>query len=302
MGDATGEGSISDDQLASEIASLGAEKAPEVEAAPAVEAEAEEPTEVEPEAHAEDAEPDEDDPKVARGMEQVRRAEQRWRAEAERKEQELSARESKLAERLQAADRTDALIKRFRIDPVAAVKAMGLTDDQFEDLSLAFYADSPKGRTDPKYKARAEQTARERALAEETADLRRRLDEREKQEAEAKARAEEQKHVAKYVDGLAKAATAKTAPITASLLTKRPERTRRDLLRVAGELYAEHGEQPSPTAVLKAYEAELVELGITAPQVQATKAAPKAAAKPATPSVRVTDDDLASEIASGKFH
>jgi hypothetical protein len=309
---------VSDAELLAELASLGnaekvAEKVePEVEAASetSTEEQSDEAEQVEASA-AETTEDDEtsedevDDPKTAKGLDQVRRAEQRWRAEQAKEREAFEKERASHADDIKLAREMKAM--RDRKDLVGLARSMKLSDADFKELSIALFAETEDGRKDPRYSAKVAQSARERAQAEELAELRKRLDERDSKEREATERAEAEKQVTRYVDGIAKAATPKAAPIAASLLTKRPEKTRRDLLRVAGDLFRETGDQPTPAQVLKAYESELRELGITAPQVAATKAAPTkgattAGAKPATAAnVRVTDDELLRELQSGKF-
>lgn len=299
-----GTGPVSDEQLLTELANLGETKptVEKVEAAPAKEAPTEEveakPDEEAPEEPAEDEEPDaETDKRFA----PVRKYEQRVRAQLDEREKSIAAREEKHSSDIKALQDFQALAKRARYDLPAVLKALGVDEGMYEEASLQLYAASEKGKADPKYKAHVERSARERAQADEIAELRKRLDDQDKAKQEAAQRDEQQKHVTKYVDGIAKAATAKTAPVTMGLLQKRPEKTRRDLLRVAGELYGETGEQPTAVQVLKAYEAELAELGLAAPAATAKKPAP-VAAKPDKPTgVRVTDEEILKEIASGNL-
>jgi hypothetical protein len=302
-------GPVTDAEILAELATLGAEKPAEKPAEkvePEAEAKAVEPPVDDPEEQPEtdDAETEDEDadPKAAKGLEQVRRAEQRWRAEQAKEREAFEKERAAHAEDVKLAREMKSM--RDKRDLVAIARAMGMSDREYAEAALALHAETEDGRKDPRYAAKVQQSAKERAQAQEIAELRERLDKQDAERREASERAETEKRVAKYVDGVAKAATPKLAPITASLLTKRPEKTRRDLLRVAGDLFGETGEQPTAADVIKAYESELRELGITAPQVAATKPVGKpAASKPAaaTSSGRVTDDELLSELASGKF-
>lgn len=296
--------SVTDEQLLAELQGLTETKPPAVEPAEEVEAksdEAEEPADENAETEADEEEVDEETDKR---LAPVRKYEQRVRAEIARERAEI--------EKLRAVHAEDVkLVREFsdlkkRRDIVGVAKLLGYKDSDFEDLSLAFYADSEKGKADPKYKAKVEQTAKERALQDRLDEMQKRLDERDQAEKKAREEAEQQKQVTAFVDNIAKAATAKAAPRVVSALKEFGEDARDDLLRMAGKLYRQTGTEPTAAQVVKAYEAYLARAaklgGSNAGVGDVGKKTPTVETKkPATPGVRVSDDELARELASGNL-
>ena len=227
------------------------------------------------------------DPETQKRLDAVRRAEKRSRDQLAAERAEIEKLRAEHADDVKALREFTTLKKRR--DIVGVARMLGYKDADFEDLSLAFYADSEKGKADPKYKAKVEQTAKERALQDRLDELQKRIDERDEAEKTAKAEAEQQKQITAYVDSVAKAATTKTAPRVASALKEFGDDAKDDLLRIAGKLYRQSGEQPKPSAVVKAYEAYLekaAKLGGAGAGVGDAGKKPKSApaAKPATPS------------------
>jgi len=203
------------------------------------------------------------------------------------------------------------LRKRFRYDPLGVSRALGASEDDFEDIARAHYAHSKKGAADPRNKAEVERSLKEREQQERLDALQKRLDERDAAEKQSKAQAEAQREAAKYVESVAKAAAGPKAPLAAHFLAKNPERTKAKLGQIAYEMASEMDVVPTPAQVLKAYERirreELLELGVDADTIVKAKAAtPKPGTKPtekpaATESKPLSKADLLAELEAGKF-
>ncbi len=291
------------------LASLPDDDAPAEVAADEGEESVEEPSEVEEvKAAADDTDEDEpdvedddedepSDPETQKRLDAVRRAEKRSRDALAAERAEIEKLRSEHADDVKALREFAALKKRR--DIVGVARMLGYGDSDFEDLSLAFYADSEAGKKDPKYKAKVEQTAKERALQDRLDELQKRIDERDEAEKTAKAEADQQKQVAAFVDTLAKHATTKIAPRVASALKEFGEDAREDLLRMAGKLYRQTGEEPKASAVVKAYEAYLekaAKLGGSGAGVGGAGKKPVAKAKPAAPSAKLSKEEILASL------
>lgn len=300
-----------DSQLAAELTSgvhmgTATEKADEgqseTQEAPAAETAEEqvEATEMTDEGQAAEVEETEDeddlddvDEETDKRLAPVRKFEKRVRAQLEAERAKLEQERSQHIEDVQAVREFQDLRKRARYDLVSAIKALGVTEDMFEEASLQLYAATEKGKQDPRAKATAERTARERALQDRLDEMQRRIEERDAQEKQAAQQAEEQRQVKTYTDSIAKAATPKLAPLAANALQVMPDDARADMLRIAGQLYGQTGETPKPATVIKAYEAYLQKL---AKIVGGQKQAPAPA--PAKPAAATTTTPVAPQAAN----
>lgn len=331
--------------LAAELSGLDkAEEAPADATADAeqpAETPAEEPTEEAAEEPAEEAEADETpaepekeakpDKDLARRLAAVQKEEKRAKAALaeerraiaeERRAIEAEARETKAR-----LERVEKAFARLKYDPVAIAREAGIPEEMFEDFAKAYYAASPKGQADPRFKDAAQRTAREREKDDEQSELRREV-------AELRAHVQQQEsaqRTAAWLDNVAKAASDET-PLVQTMLSKSPQKTRARLAQVAEQLLAETDEVPDPEDVVAELEKirreELEELGIDAPApatngASKTKPVPPAAkTKPAkaldkdlrAPGVQGRSEpksrdearrdlqaDIARELASGKF-
>lgn len=298
-----------------------AEQTETTEAAAATEATEEqvEASVEEQEAEVEETEDEDDlddvDEETDKRLAPVRKFEKRVRAQLEAERAKLEQERAQHAEDVKAVREFQDLRKRARYDLVSAIKALGVTEDMFEEASLQLYAATEKGRQDPRAKATAERSARERALQDRLDAMERREQERVEQERRAQQQAEEQKQVKAYTDSIAKAATPKLAPLATNALQAMPDEARADMLRIAGQLYAKTGETPKPSAVIKAYEAYLGKLakivgGKQAPPAPAAPTQAKqttstaAPQKPANDNGPISNDELAAELERelGKLH
>lgn len=230
-----------------------------------------------------DDEVEPDEPAAAKGLDQVRRAEKHARAklDADRSalEQEREQHKAALAE----VEQFKALAKQIRRDPTAVLRALGLTDDDFEPIGQAIYADSKAGQADPNRKMTAAARLAQRERDEEMQALKKRADDLEaKYEADKRAMAE-QAEVQQYVAGVNQ--SIKSTPLVAHLHKADPDAVLDGLSAAHARLLKAGNAAPTPRQVVLAYEkrerARLTALGIDLTKyVAPAKAAAKPGAKP----------------------
>jgi hypothetical protein len=309
-------GHVSDADILAELEQLSSNKAADKQAAPvaddedseaeAVEAKADETEDEQTQTESDDEDADDDeessDPEVAKRLRIVRRNEQRASERLSAREAELDRREKSISQDVEALREFQSLKSRARYDRVGVLKALGVTDDMFEDVAREFYANSASGSKDPKHKSAVEESARNRALQDRLDAMEKRLASKDEEEKRAQAEAAQERQVRAYTENIAKAATVKIAPLVVKRLEKAPDKTKKALLRVAGELFAERGDAPTPFLVLKTYEAELRDLGLDPGVVaQPKKTATATATKTAAKTVKVSDEEILRELQSGKL-
>jgi hypothetical protein len=265
-----------------------ANEADEDESAPVETADSDEDTDAEDEDGDEDNDDDDEDedvpvdPKTAKGLDVVRKAEKRSRerlqATIRAKESELSAREQKLEERSARVDKIEKLAARAKYDPGALFRELGITDPA--DLELAghaLYSEGPAGQADPKRKEHAGRILRDRERDDTIAQLKREnaetreLIERQRQEELA------DRAAAVYFDEMGEAATSKH-PLVAHMLKVDPEDTRRALVVAYERVLKKTGSTPKPASVVAEYDraerARLKRIGVDPDAIAKTKAAP----------------------------
>src|ERR1051325_5109093 len=256
------------------------------------------------------------------GMAQVRKAEQHLRRKlAEERAQmlaDIELQKSGWQAKLEKAEAIDRAVSAARKDPVAALKALGFSEDEFDALGRMIYAHTPEGQKDPKFRASAEAMLREREgrtavekLQAELAELKGTLTAREQQ-------AQAQTQLDAYAADLTKAVGDQT-PLAKAALAKAPAKAKQALLEIADRLYMASGPShdlrdiPTAAEVLQAYEAqrsaELEELGIDPksigrPAAVATPAprptttiAPSGTAAPIAPKAKMTREEMLAEMA-----
>lgn len=261
---------------------------PEAKPEPEKEAEAE-PDDEEPEPEPEPAaEPEQKaapdpkaDPEAAKRLALIQKQEKRAREALAKERAELEAERAKIAAEKSALERFEAIKKRAKHDPAAALAALGLGDDDYELAARQIYARSKAAAADPKTREAADRALREREHGESLEQLRAQLDEVRNELKTRDERAVQQREAERYIASVSKA-IGDDAPLVASVYAKNPEKARYEFGRVTMALYEQTGEMPEPAEVIAAYErqrrAELEELGIDPATVGKPKAAP--AAKP----------------------
>lgn len=146
-------------------------------------------------------------------------------------------------------------------DPIGALKALGFAEGDFDALGRLIYAHSPEGQKDPRNKAAATATAREREQASAIETLSRELSEFKQGLQTREQQAHERAQLDAFAEGIARAAGDAT-PVARAGLSSNPSRTRQALIEVADQLYMDSGpshelrDVPGPAEVLAAYESK----------------------------------------------
>lgn len=204
------------------------------------------------------ADKDDKDPELAKRLAQLKRAEQRNREQLNRDRAAFEhERDQLVAEwkpRIEAAQEFERLRSRAASDPAGVLMALGVAEDDFEEVSKILYGMSKAGAADPKNKAAAAALRRER-------ELRQRLEASESGLAELKqqlaARDEESQasqRVGDYLARVEKAATDDT-PLLKKSLELSPNATRAKLQELAYRMANKNGgEAVSPREVARAFE------------------------------------------------
>lgn len=217
----------------------------------------------------EEKQPEKPDPDTEKRLGIVEKQEKRMRDQLSRERAEMLAtferEKSVWLDKVKAAESVLDEVRTAKRDPLRAMKAIGITEADFERVARLLYAHSEDGAKNPANKAAAEQAWRERQQQGEIEALLKRIDSMEASQKEVTRRAEGKAQIDAYLGGVTKAVT-DDHPLARASLDKAPEKTRQILLDIACKLEARDGETPDASDVLKAYEAqrraELEELGI----------------------------------------
>jgi hypothetical protein len=226
------------------------------------------------------------DPKAAKGLDVVRRAEKRHRETMERDRAEFAREKEQHAARLTKLDQFEGLAKRVKYDPAAVLKALDVSEDDFELIAHAIFAESKAGQTDPKRKEAATHRLRERekedrvaATEKQVAELRAELkarDEAAKNEAEA----------ARFIQRLEQATAEK--PLVAHMYKADPESVS-DGFVAAYERLTKANKRALPTDVVAEFDrherARLKKIGIDPDAIAKAKSASTANGKKTTTKV-----------------
>lgn len=273
-----------------ETEAASSEEKPAVEPTPAPSESPESAPEDDDDDDAADETPAEDEPAVAakpdperdRRLAAIQKAQKRAREESIARDRDYEARvkqfEAEWSPKVAAYQEFESLKARIKYDAPSVLKALGLTEDDFERHAHQVYLNSKKAAEDPKNRASAEQLAWQR-------EQQARLDAIEKENRELKASLQQREAAAaakvyadQYMSKVEKAVSDET-PLVKTMFAKAPEKARQRLGQLAYDLAAETDEEPTPADVVREFEkirrAELEELGIEVP-----KAAPKAKAAP----------------------
>jgi hypothetical protein len=271
------------------LSSIPDEDAAEVQAE-TVEVDAdEEATEETVEAAADEAEPvdDEDaetedsdeeavaDPKAAKGLDAVRKAEKRHREKMEADRAEFAAEREKHKESLSELANFKEMAKRAKYDPVPVLRALGLTEDDLTAVAHAVYAESKEGAADPKRRDAAARQLREREKEDKLTATEKRIQDLEAKLERKEQEATERAAVEQFVSEATAAAKAK-APLIAHYMAHDPDTYNAGVFAAYGRL-EKAGKKPTPTAVIAEYDrherARLTKLGIDPNTIAKAKAA-----------------------------
>jgi hypothetical protein len=280
------------DQILASIPSEDAEAKPEPEeeaeddqedadeASPDETADSDEETDVEDE-DADEAKPD---PKAAKGLDAVRLAEKRSREVIARERQALTAeREQHKAELAQLAEfRGHA--KRIKYDPGAVLRTLGASEDDFEIIAQALYAESKAGAADPKRKEAATRLLREREKEDKLTATEKRLEDLEKRLEAQRQEEVASREAANYFEQMNTTATAKY-PLVAHMLKADQEDAGQALVAAYERLMKKTGATPKPASVVAEYDraerARLKRIGVDPDAIAKAKVTAKPGAKPA---------------------
>jgi len=222
----------------------------------------------EEEAEADDEDEDEeteevDDPELKKRIAAIQRAEKRsrraldkerdaMRAEFARAREDLDRERQQWTPALQRAQRFMELENRVSANPVAVMRALGLPESRYEDVSKQFYYLS-KGIKDPKFGELAAREQRALETSDEVMALRQELQEIKQERAQERVMAQQQRDAAEYIDTVASAITEDT-PIVARMFESNRSKTLDRLRAIAAELIEVTGEVPEPEEVTRALE------------------------------------------------
>jgi hypothetical protein len=278
------------------LASIPSEDAPEAKPEPeeeaeddqedAVEASPDETEDSEEEADVEDEDSDEEakpDPKAAKGLDAVRLAEKRSREVIARERQTLTAeREQHKAELEQLAEfRGHA--KRIKYDPGAVLRTLGASEDDFEIIAQALYAESKAGAADPKRKEAATRLLREREKEDKLTATEKRLEDLEKRLEAQRQEEAVSREAADFYEQMNAAAAAKF-PLVAHMLKVDQEDSVQALVSAYERVMKRTGGKPKPAAVVAEYDraerARLKRIGVDPDTLAKAKITAKPGAKP----------------------
>ena len=164
------------------------------------------------------------DPAQAKRMEAAQREERRRKAERDAIRAEQAAALAKIEEERgsiaaerKAAEEFKALKAKAKANPLAAIemlRELGYDDEAFVAVSHAAWAETPKGREDPRHKETAAKLAREREVGGGLAELQKKYDALEKRLEERDKHAATERAVNGYLDAAMEvAATGKVTEI-----------------------------------------------------------------------------------------
>jgi hypothetical protein len=200
------------------------------------------------------------DPELAKRLAKVRKREQRAREQDAARdrtfEQKVQAFNAELKPRLEALDEFEKL-KSKKSDPVALMKALGYSEDEFLEVSQILYGLSKVGQADPKYREHAKRLLKDRDLAEKADAADRRSAELEKKLADRDTQAETDRKVDAYRARIVKTVSDET-PLLKKRLQTAPKATQARIDKVWLELAKNAGKlEVDPKKVARLVEKKL---------------------------------------------
>lgn len=251
------------------VAAAGAETAaapvaPAKPAAPAIAAkpvETAKPVEAKTTEPAKPAEPSkDDDAETKRGLAQIEHARKRFLDERSAKEEEISRREARIAQREnEITGKASSIEELKKLDLATLLDRLGLDDAALTRLSRESYHRTAEGQKNPASKAAVDEVrnhARASTLEQQVAELRRELAETKESATAAQKLVFQREYANEWVDGALKAVPTDKPTLFGLLQTKNPREARNKLLALGGELEKSAGGDAPPTAteVLAEYE------------------------------------------------
>lgn len=259
--------------------------APAVEPAKAPEAE---PAKVEPDApKAEPVTEDKPDPQTTKALAAIDKQAKKFRDEQAAAKAEIALERAELA-RLKAevtgkSSSFEELQALARRNPIAALEKLGIeSEDDWEAVGRGVFPRTKTGKTDPRTKAAADQTVRERELSAKLDAQDKAITELREQFSTRDRQAQTQAFITRYLDDAVKSIPTEPTLI-GKLHAKAPDKARQALLEIGARLEkANDGEAPPHAEVIAEYErarrAELEDQGVDVDALlkPAAKAAPVA--------------------------
>lgn len=243
------------------------------------------------------------DPETDKRLSLVQKAEKRSRdaiAEAKREaSQAIATERQRLDPLLEKTKAYESAVANARTNPVALLRALGVTDDEMEYVARQAYAESTAAQKKPENREAAARQRAEREHASELATLRKTVEELQggltKREQEAAAARDGER----YIAGVTKAVVDADAPIVARMLEKTPQKAQNLLMQTALMMLNRDGEVPDHAEVIAELErnerAELADRGVDVDAiVKAKPAAATVVATPAAKPARTLDTSTAS--------
>jgi hypothetical protein len=207
------------------------------------------------------------DPQVLKRLEQLNRQEQRNKAAASVRMQEIQRREAELEQRTAAVQRFDVIKERAKFDPVGVLSELigEASAEDYDAIAQQFFAVGSAGAKDPRIRAKAAEVMQGRQTHSETQRLKREIDE---MRAERE-RERNELQLERYKTGLAsraQKAISDKAPIMRALFASDPDEARELIYAVANDMYQTTGEEPDVGDVIASLEqwkrSELKKFGI----------------------------------------
>ncbi len=235
------------------------------------------------------------DPELAKRLSKVQKYEKKVRDQATAREKQFAAeRDAFVAEwkpKIEAYEQFEKLKSR-KSDPAGVLKALGYTEDDFEDVSKMLWALSKTGSSDPKNKDAVARMQANRELREKNEALEARLASLEGKLTTAERAAEENRQVEAYLGRVTKNIGDET-PLVKKRMDMAPKSTKKALERVAYELAKKTGGLVDPKKVARTYEKKLARTVEAASMLRGDEKAASSVTvkgKPATkPAITVVD-------------
>lgn len=250
-------GEVEEESEAEKPAAVASDEEPETEEAAA---ESTDETEEKASDETEDDAPDDDEEPAPKGLDQVRKTEQRMRArlDEQRKafETERDTFVSEWKPRIEKVERLEQLIARAKnpFEIVNIAREAGMSEEDMATAGSVLFAHSSKGKADPKNAQVIAQSAREREQAERIAALEKRDRER---EAAAQKQAEEARAAEngrRLVENIVKAVKPEKSPLLAQALQNDREDAQQEIIQITLRLLDSTGTMPSVKAVHSEFE------------------------------------------------
>lgn len=227
------------------------------------------------------------DPATKARLDAVRRTEERSRQRLAQERASLEQERQQHAVAIQKMHAFDQLAARAKYDMPSVLRALGITDADFEYHAQSLMAYSPKFADKPEYQAAAARAMREREAFDKASAAERRAADVEAKLAERDQAAAAERDLNTLLGrAIRKVAAADGAPITKALAKSSGKAARDALTYTTAELFQKLGRLPTSKELIAAHEAKearaLKLRGLAPPAVAAPAAKGKPAPSPAS--------------------